>query len=56
MALTDRLACRWVNQDELPEDKELRAGDGGAQARSSSRDQMRTIITKEVLRAARDHI
>ncbi|KAM5312632.1 rho guanine nucleotide exchange factor 4 isoform 2-T2 [Glossophaga mutica] len=50
-----------VNQDEPSDDEALRPGaggaeDGGAGAQSSSRDQMRTNVIREILSTERDYI
>ena len=55
-----RLQLR-VNQDEPADDEALRPGaggaeDGGAGTQSSSRDQMRTNVIREILSTERDYI
>lgn len=50
-----------MNQDEPSDEEALRPGaggaeDGGAGAQSSSRDQMRTNVIREILSTERDYI
>ncbi|KAM8784847.1 rho guanine nucleotide exchange factor 4 isoform 2-T2 [Rhynchonycteris naso] len=45
-----------VNQDEPADYAALQAGDAGAGAQSSSRDQMRTNVINEILSTERDYI